>query len=257
MIPLPRIMIAPNGARLTKAEHPALPVTIAEIVETAKACHAAGADGLHAHVRDDEQRHVLDAGLYRELITEMRHLVVDMMVQITTEAIGQYSPESQMQLVRTVEPQAVSVAFRELEQAADQAQVQRFYCWADEAGIAVQHILYDVDDIRRWAKFMQGASLNSSEVQALLVLGRYAPDHLSVPQDIDPLLRTLKQLRSNTDWAICAFGSNETACLKRAVELGGKARIGFENNMYCANGTISSDNAGRVAELVTELRGIP
>ena len=35
MIPLPRIMVAPNGARLTKDEHPALPVTIAESVETA------------------------------------------------------------------------------------------------------------------------------------------------------------------------------------------------------------------------------
>ena len=49
---LPRIMVAPNGARLTKADHPTLPVTIEETVAAALAARAAGADGLHAHVRD-------------------------------------------------------------------------------------------------------------------------------------------------------------------------------------------------------------
>lgn len=32
MSPLPRLMVAPNGARLTKADHPQLPITIPEIV---------------------------------------------------------------------------------------------------------------------------------------------------------------------------------------------------------------------------------
>ncbi|MEC7495261.1 MAG: 3-keto-5-aminohexanoate cleavage protein, partial [Pseudomonadota bacterium] len=34
---LPRLMVAPNGARRTKADHPAIPVTIQETVETALA----------------------------------------------------------------------------------------------------------------------------------------------------------------------------------------------------------------------------
>ena len=64
MKPLPALMVAPNGATKTKADHPALPVTIPEIVACAEACARAGADGIHAHVRDAEGRHVLDAGLY-------------------------------------------------------------------------------------------------------------------------------------------------------------------------------------------------
>jgi uncharacterized protein (DUF849 family) len=51
---LPAVMVAPNGARLGKAEHPALPVTIAEIVATARACHTAGAGAINAHLRDAE-----------------------------------------------------------------------------------------------------------------------------------------------------------------------------------------------------------
>ena len=86
------IMAAPNGARKVKTDHPALPVTIAETIAEATACHAAGASILHAHVRDDDGKHVLDAGLYRQLMDGLRATVPDMLIQITTEAVGIYSP---------------------------------------------------------------------------------------------------------------------------------------------------------------------
>ncbi len=34
--PLPNLMVAPTGARRTKTDHPALPISIDEIVDTAK-----------------------------------------------------------------------------------------------------------------------------------------------------------------------------------------------------------------------------
>ena len=40
---LPKLMVAPNGARPMKKDHAAVPITISEIVETAKACYEAGA----------------------------------------------------------------------------------------------------------------------------------------------------------------------------------------------------------------------
>ena len=57
---LPKLMVAPNGARPTKKDHPAVPVTISETVETAKACYRAGAEGIHFHMRDEEGQHILD-----------------------------------------------------------------------------------------------------------------------------------------------------------------------------------------------------
>ena len=39
---LPKLMVAPNGARPMKKDHPAVPVTISETVKTAKACYEAG-----------------------------------------------------------------------------------------------------------------------------------------------------------------------------------------------------------------------
>ena len=61
---LPRLMVAPNGARKIKKDHPAVPLTISETVATAKSCYEAGAGAIHLHVRDKEGQHVLDAGLH-------------------------------------------------------------------------------------------------------------------------------------------------------------------------------------------------
>ena len=58
------IMAAPNGARKVKTDHPQLPVSIDETIAAAKACHAEGASILHAHVRGDQDEHVLDCLLY-------------------------------------------------------------------------------------------------------------------------------------------------------------------------------------------------
>ena len=46
------ITVAPTGAETAKADAPALPVTLDELVATAEACEAAGAGLIHVHIRD-------------------------------------------------------------------------------------------------------------------------------------------------------------------------------------------------------------
>ena len=48
------ITVAPTGAESSKADVPALPVTLDELVATAQACEAAGAAMIHIHIRDDD-----------------------------------------------------------------------------------------------------------------------------------------------------------------------------------------------------------
>ena len=54
------ITVAPTGAEADKAAVPALPVTLDELVVTAKECEAAGAAVIHVHIRDDAARPTLD-----------------------------------------------------------------------------------------------------------------------------------------------------------------------------------------------------
>jgi len=56
------LAVAPNGARKTQADHPAVPISPAELAATAAAAQAAGASMIHLHVRDGAQKHILDVG---------------------------------------------------------------------------------------------------------------------------------------------------------------------------------------------------
>ena len=81
---LPRLMVAPNGARPMKKDHAAVPITINEIVNTGKACFEAGAEAIHFHTRNNEGEHVLDSGLCKEILSELQKKVPQMHLQITT-----------------------------------------------------------------------------------------------------------------------------------------------------------------------------
>ena len=247
---LPRVMVAPNGARRTKADHPALPMTLPEIVETARACHRAGADGLHLHLRDAEGRHILDAGLYREALAELRGAVPDLGLQITTEAVGLFQPAHQRQLALDAGADMVSAAIREMTTDTEDATARDFYADCAARGIAIQHILYDPADFDILARVLPRDLLRADDLQLIFVLGRYTRDQESDPADLRPFVAQLSARGLSPDWAVCAFGRGETACLVEAHRAGGKIRVGFENSLWHADGTLARDNADRVAAVI-------
>ncbi|MFD2738898.1 3-keto-5-aminohexanoate cleavage protein [Sulfitobacter aestuarii] len=254
LTPLPRLMVAPNGARKGKADHPALPITLPEIIETAHACHRARADGLHLHLRDAGGVHILDSGLYREALAALGEAVPDLAVQVTTEAVGLYTPAEQRQLVRDLRPALVSVSLAEMLAEGEFDAGEEFYKECAEAGTAVQHILYGVDDLALFDRMETEGRLPAGPSQMLFVLGRRAKDQQSDPADLAPFIRWLAQRGDQPDWAICAFGRGETRCLQEAAEAGGKLRVGFENSFRNGDGTLAKDNAERVAEVFATCR---
>ena len=66
------ITVAPTGAETAKADCPQLPTTLAELVETARRCEAAGAGMIHVHIRDGEHRPTLDQGRLRETVAALK-----------------------------------------------------------------------------------------------------------------------------------------------------------------------------------------
>jgi 3-keto-5-aminohexanoate cleavage enzyme len=145
---LPSLMVAPNGARPMKKDHPKVPVTIPEIVETGKACFENGAEAIHFHSRNNNGEHVLDSGLCKETLTELQKKVPKMHLQITTEAIGKYSPEEMRKLAYEVMPPGISIGIREMiPSRKPENEDIKIYQKLIEAGTKVQHICYEPEDI--------------------------------------------------------------------------------------------------------------
>jgi 3-keto-5-aminohexanoate cleavage enzyme len=249
------IMAAPNGARKVKTDHPELPVSIAETIAAAKACHAEGASILHAHVRGDQDEHVLDVARYQTLLAGLREQVPDMLVQVTTEAVGVYSPQQQIDVVFGVKPDFVSVGLREMlgdDSAAARQLAKDFYHRATAEQIHIQHILYDASDITCMRATMAAGILPARPPHVLLVLGRYAADFQSDPSELAPLIAD--GLPDMASWSVCAFGHKEYEVMTTAVAAGGHCRVGFENNMYLKDGSLAPDNAALIRQLATSVR---
>jgi len=237
------VMCAPNGARKQKKDHAALPVTSAELAACAAVISDAGASIMHVHVRDDTGNHSLDADRYRAAIDAIRSRTGDrLVIQVTTEACGVYSPEQQMALVRELKPEAVSVALREIS-GAGEGQARDFYAWMHSERIMAQHILYSPDEVRRFESLRAEGVIPDPSPFVLFVLGRYAEN---LTGDVGKLGAYIDAADARTTWAVCCFGRTEHDAAVAAASNGGHARVGFENNLWLPGGTTAADNAALV-----------
>ncbi len=251
------IMVAPNGARKTQQDHPALPISPAELAETAWSCQQAGASAIHLHVRDSDNKHSLDVGRYREAIAAIvEKCGTDILIQATTEAVGIYTAAEQMKMVLDLQPPSVSLAVREIVPEGGEAAATDFLKEVTSLGIIPQYILYDSKDVENFNRLREQGVVPSGPAFLLFVLGRYAKDQVSRPADLLPFLAVRDE---NDPWAVCAFGPLEHAAASTAIAMGGHVRVGFENNLMLKNGKMAAGNADLVKQVfqVSEAIGRP
>lgn len=223
-------------------------MTASELGREAAACADAGATAIHLHVRNDEGSHSLDVERYRAAIHSVRALTKDrMLIQITTEAVGVYQPHEQIRVVKELRPHAASVALKELiPDDTHRAESVEFFGWCAKNGVALQFIVYTPEEASKLKDMAKRGELGCESPNALFVLGRYTEGQRSSAAHLLPYLNAWDH---NHSWSVCAFGPTEALCMTAAMGLGGHVRVGFENNLSRADGTIALSNADLVANI--------
>ena len=184
------LAVAPNGGRKTKADHPALPLSAGELARTAAECLERGASMVHLHVRDAEGRHCLDPEAYRAAIASICQEVGDRLVlQITSESLGRYSPAEQRTAALRTNPEAVSLALRELApEKADEKDFGDFLGKLKQMRIHPQIILYTPAEAERLGAMLKQGLIPFDKLAVLYVLGRFALTRTALPRDLLPFL---------------------------------------------------------------------
>src|ERR687893_1312990 len=77
------ITVAPTGAEHAKADVPQLPVTLEELVSTAKSCEQVGAAMIHVHIRGEDAKPTLDLGRLKATVEALREQT-NLVVQLST-----------------------------------------------------------------------------------------------------------------------------------------------------------------------------
>lgn len=247
------ITVAPNGAYKQRPDHPALPITTSELGQTAKLCLDAGAAMIHMHIRDAQGRHSLDVQGYRDAQQAVKAAVGDeMIIQVTSEAARVYKAPEQIAMVTALQPEAVSVGLREVDQPEiGEAGLAQFFGWLAKERVMTQVIVYDVADLQRWQALRAKGVIPDAPWSLLFVLGRYSVGQTSEAKDLLPFVMAHT---GQEPWSMCAFGAGEHACATTAAALGGHVRVGFENNLLLNNGQVAPDNAALVRQVADSAR---
>ena len=207
-------------------------------------------------VRDAEGRHSLDPRHYARAIDAIRARVGDrLVIQATSESGGVYGPREQLDAMRALEPESVSLAVREaIGRTEDEAAAAEFLAWAGRQGVAVQYILYDRQDVARYSDLAARGVIPGERHWLLFVLGSYAQGRDAEPRDLLGFLTA--DWPGETPWMVCAFGPGEAASALTAAGLAGQVRVGFENNLQLPDGTPAPDNAALVANVAAGARAL-
>ena len=249
------IACAPNGARRGAHDHTAIPLTPGELAATAAHLPDAGVSLLHLHVRDKQGRHTLDPDTYREAIEAIRKETGRrLVIQVTTEAVGIYSPDEQMAVVEALKPEAVSLALAELcpDQAWEPA-AGRFFSSLRRNGTWPQYILYTVEQLERFERLRAKGFFGEDHPACLLVMGSYVKQTDGTREQLDSFLESI-DIRA-LPWSVCCFGKSEQEVLLHAANLGGSVRIGFENNLWLPDGTLAQSNLQLLQAFTAALEG--
>ena len=236
------ITVAPTGAEVTRDHNPALPYTPEEIAADAIACANAGAAVVHLHVREPDGTPSSRVGLFRETIGLIREQSSMVTMVSTGGAVWMSVDERITGLDAAPDLAGVetgSLNFGDEAFVTTRPDALEIVRRATESGIGLEVEAFDVGHVTQAVRMLQRDEL-PAPMRINLVFG--VPGGIDAsPQALDAMLRPLPE---DTYWSITAIGRHQRRMLGLAILHGASGvRVGFEDNVYRAQGLLASSNA--------------
>jgi len=241
------ISVAPTGAETAKTDAPALPVTLDELVATAKACETAGAAVIHVHVRDAEARPTLDPGRVREALAAVREST-DLVVQVSTGGAVTDSEEARL-AVLDCGPDAASLTCGTVNFGGDVFMnrwefIERLYLEMREREIVPEFELFDLGHVATMSRLLdKHGEPYGGHVHCDLVMG--VPG--GMPGTTQALVACVAALPAGATFSATGVGRTTLPVMLAALSVGGHLRVGMEDTLTFAAGQPVRDNAELVA----------
>ncbi len=237
------ITVAPTGAEAAKAAAPALPVTLEELVTTARECQAAGAAVIHVHVRDDQGSPTLDLARLTETVQALRQ-GTGLIVQLSTGGAVSDSFADRLAVLDAL-PDACSltcgtVNFGDEVFANPWPFIRDLYARTKELRIVPEFELFDLGHVATLHRLLSEFGVPfGGHVHCDLVLG--VPG--GMPGDAATLVQAVAALPDGATWSATGIGRTTLPVLLAALAAGGHLRVGMEDTPMYARGRPVTRNA--------------
>lgn len=254
------ITVAPTGAESPPDAHPALPVTLADLVTTALQCRSTGAAMIHVHLRDDEGRPTLDPDALAEAVAALRQ-GTDLIVQLSTGGSVRDPLDARL-AVLDARPDSCSLTTGTVNFGDDVFHnpwpfVVELYQRTQDLGILPEFELFDLGHVAALNRLLDSYGAPAGgHVHADFVLG--VPG--GMPGSVPALAAGVAMLPPGATWSATGIGRSSVPVLFGALALGGHVRVGLEDTLTYAAGRPVRDNAElveRAARLAGEVQRPP
>jgi uncharacterized protein (DUF849 family) len=230
------ITVAPTGAEADKTAVPALPVTLDELVTTAKNCQAAGASVIHVHIRDGEARPTLDLALLKDTVAALRE-GTDLIVQLSTGGAVTDSFDHRLAVLEAA-PDACSltcgtVNFGDEVFSNPWPFIRDLYARTQQAGVVPEFELFDFGHIATLRRLLARLGPpHGGHVHCDLVMG--VPG--GMPGNAATLVQAVSALPDGATWSATGIGRTSVPVMLAALSAGGHLRVGMEDTLSFARG---------------------
>ncbi|MFB4317430.1 3-keto-5-aminohexanoate cleavage protein [Actinomadura sp. 21ATH] len=249
------ITVAPTGAESAKADVPALPVTLDELVRTAKECEAAGAAVIHVHIRDGDARPTLDLARLRDTVAALRE-ATGLIVQLSTGGAVTDPYEDRLRVLDAA-PDGCSLTCGTVNFGDDVFMnpwpfMVELYRRTQELEIVPEFELFDLGQVAALNRLLDkhGAPYGG-RVHCDLVMG--VPG--GMPGDARTLVAAVEALPAGATWSATGVGRTSVPVMLAALSAGGHLRVGMEDTLTYAKGRPVTGNA-ELVERAAALAGL-
>jgi uncharacterized protein (DUF849 family) len=248
------LCVAITGSLPTKADNPAVPITIAEQVESTQEAFEAGATIAHCHVRDDEGRPTADPERFARLKEGIERHCPGMIVQLSTGGRSGAGQARGGMLPLRPDMASLSVGSNNFPTRVYENPPDLVDWLAAEMvthGVKPEIEAFDLSHILKAREMWDRGQLATRPyVQFVMGVKNAMPADRTV---FDFYISTVKRLfGEDAPWCAAGIGPNQIALNEWAISMGGHARTGLEDNVRLSRDRLAPSNAAlvrRAAEL--------
>jgi uncharacterized protein (DUF849 family) len=245
------ICVAITGSLPRKSDNPAVPVTVAEQIESTQAAFEAGATIVHAHVRDNNQNPTSDPERFARLKEGVERYCPGMVIQFSTG--GRTASGKERGGMLALRPDMASLAVgsnnfptRVYENPPDLVDWLAAEMCAHEVKPEIE--AFDLSHIFKAAEMNADGRIRG-DVYVQFVMG--VKNAMPVDRAVfDFYIETTKRLMTGAEWCAAGIGANQIVVNEWVVAAGGHARTGLEDNVRLDRSTLAPSNAALVKRVV-------
>lgn len=245
------ICVAITGSVPTKANNPAVPITVAEQIESTHEAFEAGASIAHCHVRDDEGKPTSDPERFARLKEGIETHCPGMIVQLSTGGRSGAGHERGGMLSLRPDMASLSVGSNNFPTRVYENPPDLVDWLASEMvtyGVVPEIEAFDLSHIHQAVKMKADGRL-PAPLYVQFVMG--VKNAMPVDRDVfDYYVKTMARLAPDANWCAAGVGPGQIVVNEWAIAAGGHTRTGLEDNMRIDRNTLATSNAALVKRAV-------